>query len=36
MLEKFLNNEATQRLTVEEQKNIDGTYNPTIDLEYTN
>jgi len=30
MLEKFLNNEGTQRLTIEEQKSIDGAYNPEL------
>lgn len=30
MLEKFLNNEGTVRLTIEEQKSIDGTY-PELD-----
>jgi hypothetical protein len=42
MLEKFLKNEGTERLTVEEQKNIDGAYrypelncyNPATDKEY--
>ncbi|MFH6992030.1 hypothetical protein [Flavobacterium sp. FlaQc-48] len=31
MLEKFLKNEGTERLSVEEQKSINGIYSPEFD-----